>query len=370
MESRLRETIIRCLSEVKGKRVPLAVIVGKVRQQTSALVGDFEVQKRLLAILKELEDEKHLRLPKSNSCWDQQSGLPHYVTAIRKKEEEARLKRKGEISSLQNETAWEPKRMAAFAHKLKRPAELKRAAKVNAYLFDRPADVVSIPHRERALRIFGDEKALDKNTRTGLFNGRITLADLDCFYCPEPLPFHALSMDSAEVFGKPLLVVENANTYWSCCQANAVVKRYAAVIYGQGFKVMANAATSANDGLLDIENQLNSKGIAYFGDLDPTGIAIPTRINDCREESSLPLLYAEHILYRVLLELDRRVNYEKSQLHDHDPQRARQWLGDELAESYLAQVHQKRWPQEGVSVVDIVTALKIPNAKSPNQDKS
>ena len=121
---------------------------------------------------------------------------------------------------------------------------------------------------------------------------------------------------------------------------------------------MANAANRANDSLLDIESQLNSKGIAYFGDLDPTGIAIPSRINECREAKNLPPLYAEHNLYRVLLEIDRSVDYEKSQLRDHDPQRARQWLGDELADRYLAQVHQKRWPQEGVSLIDIVAALK------------
>lgn len=358
MDNRLRETIIRCLAMAKGKRVRLDVIVEKVRQQTSASMSDFEMQKRLLTVLKDLEVEEQLVLPKSKNCWDLQSELPDYVTAIRKKEEEARLKRKAVISSMQNETAWEPKRMAAFAHKLKNIAELERAAKVNTYLLHRPTDVASIPHRERALRIFDDEKALDNNTRNGLFSGRITLADLDCFYCPEPLPFHALSMDRLEIAGKPLLVVENANTYWSCCRANAVVKRYAAVVYGQGFKVMANAANRANDGLLDIENQLNSKGVAYFGDLDPTGIAIPTRINECRKANSLPPLYAEHCLYRTLLEIDRSVDYVKSQLRDHAPQRARQWLGDELADRYLAQVHQKRWPQEGMSVIDIVTALK------------
>ncbi|MFT5699828.1 MAG: hypothetical protein ACI8ZB_002694 [Desulforhopalus sp.] len=358
MNKVLRETVIRCIAAVKGKRVNLDVIVGKVRQQTAGSISYFEMQKRLLAVLKDLESEELLVLPKSKKCWDRQSQLPDYVTAVRKEEEEARAKRKAVISSMQNQTAWEPKRMAAFAHKLKSIAELESAAKVNAYLLNRPADAVLIPHRERALRIFADEKALDNNTRNGLFNGLITLTDLDCFYCPEPLPFHALSMDSVEIAGKPLLVVENANTYWSCCRANSVVRRYAAVIYGQGFKVMANAAARANDGLLDIENQLHSKGVAYFGDLDPTGIAIPTRINECREANSLPLLYAEYSLYQVLLEIDRSVDYGKSQLQDHDPKRARQWLGDELADIYLAQVHQKRWPQEGMSMFDIVAALK------------
>jgi len=321
-------------------------------------MGDFEIQKRLLAVLKELEREKQLILPKAKKLWNLQSSLPAYVTAIRKEEEEARLQRRAVVSTMQKETAWEPKHMAAFAHKLKTIAELERAIKVNTYLLQRPADVVAIPHRERALRIFGDEKALDTNTRKGLFKGRITLADLDCFYCPEPLPFHTLSMDSLELAGKPLLVVENANTYWSCCQANTVVKRYGAVIYGQGFKVMGHAANRANDSLLDIENQLKSEGIAYFGDLDPTGIAIPCRINECRKVSSLPPLYAENNLYRVLLDIDRSVNYARSQVRDHNPQKARQWLGDELAERYLTKVHQKRWPQEGLNVADIVAALQ------------
>ncbi len=119
MDSVLRETIIRCIAAVKGKRVKLDVIVAEVRQRTSASISDFEMQKRLLAVLKELEGEERLVLPKSKSCWDLQSELPDYVTAIRKEEEEARLKRKAVIFSLQNKTAWEPKRMAAFAHKLK-----------------------------------------------------------------------------------------------------------------------------------------------------------------------------------------------------------------------------------------------------------
>lgn len=358
MDNILRETIIGSIAAVKGKRVQLSVIVANVWRLTPASIGDFEMQKRLLAVLKELEREGLLLLPKTKKCWDTQSGLPNYVKVVCKKEEEAQLKTKAEISLMQEGTAWEPKYMASFAYKLKKIVDLQRAVKINTYLLNRPAGVIAIPHRERALRIFGDEKVLDSNTHEGLFNGRVTLADLDCFYCPEPLPFHVLSMERIEITGKPLLVVENANTYWSCWQANAVVKCYAAVIYGQGFRVMGNAVSRANDGLLDIENELNSKGIAYFGDLDPTGIAIPTRINDRRKENGLPALYAELNLYRALLDTNHTVDYKKSQLRDHDPQKARQWLGDELAARYLEQVQQKRWPQEGLRTIDIVTALQ------------
>ncbi len=86
MDNVLRETIIRCIAAVKGKRVKLDVIVSEVRQRTSASISDFEMQKRLLAVLKELEREEQVVLPKSKKCWDQQSDFPAYVTAIRKEE--------------------------------------------------------------------------------------------------------------------------------------------------------------------------------------------------------------------------------------------------------------------------------------------
>ena len=134
--------------------------------------------------------------------------------------------------------------------------------KVNQYLLQRLPDRVPLPHRERALEVFSDEKALDPYVRSGMFGGRITLDDLDCFYCPEPLPFRPFSMDPCETAGKPLLVVENANTYWSCCRANDTLHRYAAIVYGQGFA--ACAAERASDGLTEIQHQTSADGIRYY----------------------------------------------------------------------------------------------------------
>lgn len=110
--------------------------------------------------------------------------------------------------------------MATFAPKLKTLAELLQAVQVNQYLLKRQHGASPIPHRERALAVFGDEKALDRYIRKGLFGGRVTLEDLDCFYCPEPLPFSSFTSDKRQTEGTPILVVENSNTYWSCCRAN------------------------------------------------------------------------------------------------------------------------------------------------------
>ena len=362
MDRVLRETVVKTLTSCKGKRVEMVSILATVRFNAAASISDFEIQQRLLAVLKALEEENRLRLPKARHCWDLQTGLPRYVTAQRPTADAARRQRKNDIDALRHRTAWEPTRMAAFAHTLKTIAELERAIKINDYLLHRRPETVAIPHRERALRIFGDEKALDGYTRKGLFGGRITLADLDCFYCPEPLPFRALSMDRREIAGKPLLVVENANTYWSCCQANATVKHFAVVVYGQGFKVTAGAAERANDGLVDIEAQLGSSGIAYFGDLDPVGIAIPMGINTSRQVNHMKPVAAENALYRALLEKDLSVPHDRAGKQNHDPELAKQWLGDALADIYLQGAPDVRWPQEGLTVADIVVALNSANS--------
>ena len=346
-----RDAVLAGLGASRRRRVPVETLAEAVRRLTAGHLSDFEFQDRLLETLNALAEKGRLRLPKARHLWDARTGLPRYVTAVRVDEDARQQVRRQTLAALRNETAWEPTRMVAFAHTLRTRAELERAVQVNRYLLQRPSEAVRIPHRERALRVFGDEKALDAHIRTGLFGGRITLEDLDCFYCPEPLPFRPFSLDSNETAGRPLLVVENSSTYWSCCRANDILHRYAAIVYGQGFA--ACAAERASDGLQGIQHQVCAAGIRYFGDLDPTGIAIPCRINRYREEKQMPPLGAERCLYRALLEKNRPVPYARSQQNDHDPVQARQWLGVDLARVYLKNADRVRWPQEGLTTGDI-----------------
>jgi hypothetical protein len=350
-----RDAVLAVLDASRRRRVEVETIAAALRRVGTGHLSDFEFQERLLETLTALAGEGHLRMPKARHTWDRRTGLPQYVTAVRADEDERRQTHRQTLAALRNETAWEPTRMVAFAHTLRTRAELERAVHVNQYLLDRPPEPVRVPHRERALRVFGDEKALDPFVRSGLFGGRITLDDLDCFYCPEPLPFRPLSLDIRETEGKPLLVVENANTYWSCCRANETLLRYAAIVYGQGFA--ACAAERASDGLQEIQHQVAAAGIRYFGDLDPAGIAIPCRINHYRDERELPPLKAERRLYRTLLEKNLSVPYSRSQKNDHEPALARRWLGRELASIYLEHAASVRWPQEGLTAMDIKAAL-------------
>lgn len=164
-------------------------------------------------------------------------------------------------------------------------------------------------------------------------------------------------MDRIKTRQKPLLVVENACTYWSCYQANAKSGVYAAVVYGQGFQ--ASAAERASDGLLEIETRLGAHGIAYFGDLDPAGIDIPLRINVYRREKQMSSLYAAIELYRALLKKNLSVACGPAHAKFHDSGKARQWLGNSLAATYLEKAPQNRWPQEGLTATDISDAIEF-----------
>ncbi len=361
MDEAIREAVAAEIGKTKRKRLKMDAVLQAVHRLPLGVRSDFEIQKRLLETLEAMAEEGTIHLPSSKPSWDRLTGLPKFVRVDRPDDDAGKRQRKDRIRQLRYDTAWEPTRMVQFAHKLKTIPELERAVAVNHYLKQRKTDAESIPHRERALEIFGDEKALDSAVRKGLFSGQISLADLDCFYCPEPLPFRPFSLDIRETRGLPILVVENNCTYWSCCRANESLRRYAAVVYGKGFEACSSdqgtAVERASDGLRGIEEQVGASGVRYFGDLDPTGLAIPRRINRYREEAGLRPMRPEVRLYEALLTIDRAAPPLHSQAKDHDPVWAREWLGEEVAEIYLARSSDVRWPQEGVTERLIVAAL-------------
>ncbi len=359
MNDPLRTIIVNLLETHPTKKIPVRSLLDAARRELPGVHDDFQMERRLLALLEKLAWEGALKLPsRKGKKWKRLGALPEQVTAIRLKEDSDKEARRQEIHALRNETAWEPTRMAAFAHTLRTLPELRIAVSVNAYLKIRKSGEASIPHRERSLRIFGEEKRLDNYARNGVFRGRITLEDLDCFYCPEPLPFQPLSMDPSETKGKPLLVVENSSTYWSASRANELRRRFAGIVYGQGFNV--SNGERASGGLALIESRLQAKGIHYFGDLDPAGLAIPRVINRFRKDKALSPMKSGRPLYRALLEMGLTTKAIPAQEPHHDPRWASEWLGAEIAEQYLTHCGRLRWPQEGLTWVEIAATLPFP----------
>jgi len=205
------------------------VFAGAIRRKMSmqeilsAIPGTMDISKEewLLRALEELDAKGQIRLPsRKGRGWQKFGILPLYVTLVRANEDRASRTRKRTLARIREQSPWEPTQMAAFAHTLTTEKQLTLARAINHYLLNRKKNLPLLPHRERALQIFGNEKALDSYVHTGLFSGRITLADLDCFYCPEPLPYEVFSEDREKTGHLPLLVVENSATYWSCTAAN------------------------------------------------------------------------------------------------------------------------------------------------------
>lgn len=352
MDRALRHAVMEYFSTRTRKRVPVKEL-HPMAKRTFPQESDLGAISRLHHLLTQLVDEGVLK-PFSKTKSDAM-GRPLEVVLVATQHEEKKRRNKETLDSLRETTVWCAKMSGWAADESTTLAEMERAVAVNAWLKANTPSF-SIPHRERALDIFGDEKALDGVARKGLFGGRIHLKDLGCFHCPEPLHYEAISKEEIHTKGKPLLVVENANTYWSCCRANEETRCYAAIVYGKGN--MINSQETGCDALWEIEERLGASGIHYFGDLDPAGLAIPKGLSEKRQKAGLSAVVAQRSLYAALIQKDRLTPCTTKESKQHDPGFATAWLGEALAPPYLAQAPDRRWPQEGISKADIVSALK------------
>jgi len=125
-----------------------------------------------------------------------------------------------------------------------------------------------VPHRFRSAELFGNEKALDDLAKTTLFaDGRLSYELLRCTRYAAPLP-------AAVVGGGPdILVVENSDPYWVAVEAlrSSPDHPVGAVVWGCGRSFPSQVASLATD----VAGRGPVAGtIWYWGDLDPTGVAI------------------------------------------------------------------------------------------------
>ncbi|MDM8517184.1 DUF2220 family protein [Desulfobacterales bacterium HSG16] len=357
MEQVIRNTIKAVLNTSEHKKVKIKTILNSIKRSIEGKYSIFELENRLPDILMSLQDEQVLLLPSQKGkrkSWDRNTGLPNFVWVVKTENLDAKNTLKEEWDSLRNKTAWEPTIMVEICEDF-RNQDLEDAIFVNDYLKERKPDIKKIPHRERSLQIFGDEKYLDKKNRKP-FGGLITLAQLDCFYCPSPLPFQPLPKRRSKIKEKPkpLLIVENSNTYWSCCKANELGRLFAAVVYGQGFKAMSKE--KACESIPAIEHELHAEGIWYFGDLDPAGLEIPYKIDQYRKAEGMEAIQPALPLYKALMTKGLITGYERKQ-KGPEPEWIQEWLGPDIADIYLELSKNCRWPQEGLTATDMLLAL-------------
>lgn len=281
----------------------------------------------LLEALRALSVQGAIALPAAAS-WERAGAppLPLWVTLVRELPSTA--------SQDHTDVTWCPE--LGFWPQLRR-SQLDVLRSINDFLLRRRGDFMQVPIKERSLEIFGDEKRLDALCDgDALFGGQLPLRTIGCFRVPQPLPYRV-----ADAPGKPLLVVENHNTFWSFGEWNQTALQYAAVVFGGGLNFRLTGRALGQAAL-----ETRAVGAEYFGDLDLKGVSIPVDFNRTTEPGALQVSAALR-LYRWLLSHGARV--QKPQCKTFPAGLAAQWLGADLATELEADWAAGLWiPQEAM----------------------
>ncbi len=322
------------LLQATRKRIELAQVRQVYFDLYPELKNSPERSTLLLKALHELEEGDVLTLP-SPASWERvgNPALPLWVTLVRT--------RQAKEAKDFHKVPWVPE--LGFWTELK-DAQLESARAINDFLRVRRDSMTLVPIKERSLQIFGDEKRLD-SMRTGefIFGGRLALVTLGAFIVPPPLPYRI-----APAPGKPVLVVENHNSYWSFGQWNQRALRYSAVVYGAG-----EAFRSTGAALGVVLSEVGGVGAHYLGDLDPKGVRIPLDFNRLAS-SEEPKVIPAREWYGWLIE--HGTQRTKPEHSSAEGQLALDWLGTEIGSDLAALWKDGLWlPQEGLGFEQLMS---------------
>jgi hypothetical protein len=165
---------------------------------------------------------------------------------------------------------------------------------VQEWLRTRPCEGASVPHRERSLQLFGDEKELDRLARGRLFGpGRLSYDLLRCVFVPPPIA-------QTRIRDIPTaLVVENSATYATLGRycVDRAINAVGILAYGAGRAFVQSVASLRHDLSGALER------IYYFGDLDADGLAIPVGAAEAAKNAALPAPEPAVVFYELLLDV-------------------------------------------------------------------
>lgn len=217
---------------------------------------------------------------------------------------------------------------------------------INDWLIANQSFFIPVPHRERALEIFGNEHFFDNHgwiKNGGLFGGKVPLGLFGALDVGDPLPF-VRPPDHLMSRGKPVLVVENQHSFWSFRTQNAKNGWYAAVAYSAGTALLTRVKM-----LDEVGEQVGTTTFHYLGDVDPPGLDFPCMVNMRRREEGLPPLLPATSAYRWLLIHGKRTEQSKDKrIIIREDSIA--WLGDAHLQEQVAELFNegKRIPQESL----------------------
>lgn len=250
-----------------------------------AFLTDVGKRARLATALDELAGAGRIVLPSARSFDGGRPPLPRFVTVGGPR---ARPPSVPEGRSF----PWRPELAWAAAARLG-PGQLQVLQAVNSWLRDGGAARPVVPARERSLQVFGDEKAIDRLSRSMLFGpARLGYELLRC------RPVHAPFVWRRTGAGAELLVVENHHSFETLASVVQAGGPVGMVAYGAGNHFIASVASIGD---LDPVPER----VWYFGDLDSNGLRIPVAAGTVAGELGLPAPQPAVGLYQLLLDHGR-----------------------------------------------------------------
>ena len=304
------------------RRVPLKALRVAFAQHDPTRAASSGARVRLRAAIEELASDGRVVLPKQRKSYEAHvtPALPTWV-----ERPAAPRAARAEIPV----RVWRPE-LAAAAELAATPAEFDVLACVDAFLRNGGSSRPFVPHRERSLEVFGNEKRLDTLMRTRLFTKRLLTLDLlRCFQAPLPL--------TAQYVGSPdlnpqLLIVENHATYASVLAAARKRIAEGAVGFGVGYGA-GNQLSMAIGGAAQLDPR--PAAIWYFGDLDIEGLQIAANAEAAAVRHGLPPVRPALPLYQALLSGGVRQSGKKA-LDEATAWTATAWLDDGLRSAAAA----------------------------------
>lgn len=206
---------------------------------------------------------------------------------------------------------WRPE--LAWAHEMRlTPSEFDVLKAIQAFVRDRPEAPI-VPHRERSLEVFRDEKRLDRLVRSRFFDeGRLTMSLLRTEWVPPPISLSPLGT------GTTVLVSENAAGFHSLASASG--GKLLAVAYGAGTSFAQSVAGIAAAGHVE--------RILYIGDLDAEGVMIPQRALAVARRIGLPDPEPALGLWRALCDESDRFGHQVQPVPTDVSAELCAWFGD------------------------------------------
>ncbi len=267
---------------------------------------------KLRELLDLLELDGRIQLPKGKEGWDR-SSLPPLPLWVRLAHEVVPAPERVDL----REIPWAPE--LRFLAGIRPGVPFDCLLKLQEFFANGGRDRELVPLKERSLQIFGDEKRLDTLIRSSsLFApGRLTLEQLSCVHVAEPLAW-----ERGPTPHGPVIVIENAATWYSYCRWNRERGYFSAVVYGCGNQFMHSVAYIG-----EVFREIGSHPIRYFGDLDPPGLRIPRLASAKASSLGLPIVEPDTWSYRRLLELGRRNAEAQTEPLDYAAQDL-EWLKD------------------------------------------